>query len=346
MPAPTRAAVPPPRWWDRWRAWMVVTLLLLATLVPAVTDVGPVAPASAATCDGVWVVVDARNLGGSITTRCAPGSPGSGLAALEGAGHAYSFVPRIPGMVCTIDARPEPCNGAPADAYWSYWHAEAGGSWTYATRGAGSRTPPPGGVEGWRFGDGSAPPGAAPPAAAPAPSSGSLGAGDDSAATRDDDGAGAAAGSDRGGASSSGDQEPDRDRDSASGQRDGSSTDAEGPGSDSAPAGSSGDEDGVEGTSEDAGSAPSWRPDAVETGEWADPPQEAAPTPAAPGDGPEDDVARDLPDQDVADSTLAARRRGSGDSSVPVGALVAIGLLTGIGVLTARQRRLRSGGAL
>lgn len=123
-------------------------------------------PASARplSCAGVWVVVDATALGGQVTTRCAPGEPATGLDALTAAGHGYAFVPRNPGMVCTLDGRPQPCNGAPADAYWSYWHAEPGGGWVYATRGAGTRTPVPGGAEGWRFGDGSTPPGTPPPA--------------------------------------------------------------------------------------------------------------------------------------------------------------------------------------
>lgn len=147
-----------------------VTLVLLGGLLPTggpAAVPGPVPAAASERCDGVWVVVDARALGGSLTTRCAPGRPATGLDALVGAGHTYAFVPRFPGMVCTLDTRPDPCNGAPADAYWSYWHAEPGGSWTYATRGAGARTPTPGGAEGWRFGDGGAPPGAAPPAPPP-----------------------------------------------------------------------------------------------------------------------------------------------------------------------------------
>jgi hypothetical protein len=127
----------------------------------------PSAPASAADrCDGVWVVVDATAAGAGTTTRCASGDPATGLAALEGAGHAYGFVPRVPGMVCTIDARPDPCNGAPTDAYWSYWSAEPGGSWVYNSRGAGTRDPKPGQVEGWAFGAG-APPRTAPPSNPP-----------------------------------------------------------------------------------------------------------------------------------------------------------------------------------
>jgi hypothetical protein len=151
----------------------VTTLLVLllvgaASLLPGFAPTPTQVAEAAERCDGVWVVVEAAALGGPNTTRCAPGRPSSGLAALEAAGHRYSFVPRIPGMVCTIDGRPDPCNGAPSDAYWSYWHAEAGGTWTYSTRGAGSRTPPPGSVEGWAFGAGD-PPRTPPPSNAPAP---------------------------------------------------------------------------------------------------------------------------------------------------------------------------------
>lgn len=154
--------------------WLVAAVLALVA-----GTVGLARPAGAADgrCDGVWVVVDARALGGELTTRCAEGDPSSGLEALAATGHSYSFVPRQPGLVCTIDARPDPCNGAPADAYWGYYHAPAGGEWTYAVRGAGNRDPEPGSVEGWAFGDdaepGRRPPtnepdGAAEPTAAPA----------------------------------------------------------------------------------------------------------------------------------------------------------------------------------
>jgi hypothetical protein len=146
---------------------LLAALLLGAASLVGVGVTAP-NPAAAADCDGVWVVVDASRVGGGVTTRCAPGSHGSGLAALQAAGHSYTFVPRVPGMVCTVDGRPDPCNGAPTDAYWSYWHAPAGGSWTYSDRGAGNRQPAKGTVDGWAFGSGQ-PPGAAPPAPAPAP---------------------------------------------------------------------------------------------------------------------------------------------------------------------------------
>jgi hypothetical protein len=148
-------------------------LLIAAAFAVAAAVAGPgVTPdpaAAAGACDGVWVIVEPGPLGGSATQRCAKGRPSTGLAALEAAGHRYTFVPRVPGLVCTIDARPDPCNGAPEDAYWSYWHAAEGAtSWTYSSKGAGNRTPPPGSAEAWRFGSGQAP-STPPPAPEPEP---------------------------------------------------------------------------------------------------------------------------------------------------------------------------------
>jgi len=130
---------------------------------------GGTAAARPASCAGVWVVVDPGPLGGSADLRCAPGDPTSGIAALRAAGHTPVYLPAIPGFVCTIDGRPDPCNGAPAHAYWSYWWAPAGGNWNYATVGAGQRDPAPGEVEGWVFGDGTTPPAVTPPPPEPAP---------------------------------------------------------------------------------------------------------------------------------------------------------------------------------
>jgi hypothetical protein len=111
---------------------------------------------------GVTVVVDFTKLGGKIETACDTKSPANGLDALTGAGFTYSFVPKIPGFVCRIDKLPNPCNGAPASAYWSYWHAKAHGKWISSNKGAGSYKPAPGSVQGWAFGAGKAP-GIAPP---------------------------------------------------------------------------------------------------------------------------------------------------------------------------------------
>jgi hypothetical protein len=135
----------------------------------AATSVGALSLASiaeAAPCGtraGVTIVLEYGDpLGTSV--GCATGDPATGLEALKSAGHRYTFVPRQPGFVCTIDARPDPCNNGPANAYWSYWHAQPGGSWSYGSIGAGSYDPPSGSVEGWAFGSGK-PPSSRPPVA-------------------------------------------------------------------------------------------------------------------------------------------------------------------------------------
>jgi hypothetical protein len=129
-------------------------------------------PARAAGCDGVTVVVDFRGLGGGVRQGCAQGSPASGVAALSAAGFGYTYASRQPGFVCRINAQPgadaDKCvTTSPATAYWPYWHAPAGGAWSYSNQGAATFTPVRGTVEGWAFGAGEQP-GIAPPAA-PAP---------------------------------------------------------------------------------------------------------------------------------------------------------------------------------
>ncbi|WP_460447676.1 hypothetical protein [Angustibacter aerolatus] len=128
-------------------------------------------PAQAAACSGstgVTVVVDFGPLGGT-STRCAAGSPASGIAALKAAGFSIAYVQTQPGFVCRLNGLPtaakDPCRRTPpTSAYWSYWHANRGGSWQYSSTGAGSRRPAAGSVEGWAFGAG-ARPAVAPPAA-------------------------------------------------------------------------------------------------------------------------------------------------------------------------------------
>jgi hypothetical protein len=131
--------------------------VLLAALAFVVTRA---TPASAAACTGrkgVTVVVDFTKLHGKIKVRCDRKRPATGLAALKAAGFTYTFVPRLPGFICTINHRPNPCNGAPARAYWSYWHAKPHGKWHYSSLGAASYHPKSGWVEGWAFGKGKPP---------------------------------------------------------------------------------------------------------------------------------------------------------------------------------------------
>jgi hypothetical protein len=159
-------------------------LALLAVVAGAVLAVPatPVqaAPAQASGCSGVTVVVDFASLGGGDQSRCAPGDPDSGVAALRGAGFAPTRAAQESGyFVCRIDGKPanDPCQRAsPEDAYWSYWRAKPGGSWSFSNEGAGTSDPKPGDVEGWAFGDGDppstpppAPAAASPPAARPSP---------------------------------------------------------------------------------------------------------------------------------------------------------------------------------
>ena len=140
-----------------------MSLAAVAVTASGLVTAGTVAaaPAWAAACTsttkGVTVVVDFTKLGGKVDTACDKSNPSTGLAALTGAGFTYTFVPKYPGWVCTIDKKPNPCNGGPASAYWSYWHATRGGKWIYSQTGAGTYKPKPGTVQGWAFGAGKAP---------------------------------------------------------------------------------------------------------------------------------------------------------------------------------------------
>ena len=130
-------------------------LAVLALLASTFVVTSPAA--SAAPCAGVKVVVDFAALGGGVQTGCTTTDPATGLQALTDASFTYSFVPRQPGFVCRINLLPNPCTAPTTSAYWSYWHATPGGSWTYSTSGAGGYNPAPGTVEGWSFGAGVAP---------------------------------------------------------------------------------------------------------------------------------------------------------------------------------------------
>ncbi|MEU0937725.1 hypothetical protein [Embleya sp. NPDC005971] len=107
--------------------------------------------------NGVTVIVDFHELGGTTIVRCAPGEQATGLAALKNAGIRITGVARWgEAFVCRVEGKPgadsEPCiDTPPASAYWSYWHAPNGGSWTYSQWGVLNRKPPIGSFEGWSF---------------------------------------------------------------------------------------------------------------------------------------------------------------------------------------------------
>jgi hypothetical protein len=147
----------------RFAALLTATTLVVAVGAPTAADGSDEPAAGDAACQGVWLVVDADDLGEGPSVRCAEvDGQTTGLAALDAAGHSVGFVRNQPGMVCTIDGLPDPCNGAPAHAYWAYWWSDGGDTWTYSTEGAGTRIVVPHGAEAWRFGDGSEPPELAP----------------------------------------------------------------------------------------------------------------------------------------------------------------------------------------
>ena len=117
---------------------------------------------------GVTVVVQGDQ---TSQVRCAPGAFDSALDATQAAGFVTEFRPGFPGMVCVIDGLPDPCNGAPATAYWSYWQVKDG-DWAYASVGAGADPAPVDTVFAWAYGSGQAPV-AAPPVPAKATKAGS-----------------------------------------------------------------------------------------------------------------------------------------------------------------------------
>ncbi|TCB97172.1 hypothetical protein E0H26_12880 [Micromonospora zingiberis] len=159
---------------------------LVLALAGASVLVGPVPAAAAGSAGycpdsgGVTVVVDFKELGGGTVVRCAPGDQATGLAALKNAGFQIAGTLRWgEGFICRIEGKPsaseEKCvDTPPASAYWSYWHAPNGGSWTYSDKGVLNRKPPAGSFEGWSFSlnrntDNAPRPGVAPTRPAPPP---------------------------------------------------------------------------------------------------------------------------------------------------------------------------------
>ncbi|WP_425518040.1 hypothetical protein [Polymorphospora rubra] len=142
------------------RAATTLAALLLAGAGATVGAAPAHAAGTAGYCpdaNGVTVIVDFRELGGATIIRCAPGNQATGLAALKNAGIQITGTARWgEGFICRIEGRPgpqsEPCiDTPPASAYWSYWHAPNGGTWSYSQFGVLNRTPPPGSFEGWSF---------------------------------------------------------------------------------------------------------------------------------------------------------------------------------------------------
>jgi hypothetical protein len=140
-------------------------MIALALVAGSVLAPPLAAPASATTngvCQskaGVTVVVDFSAFSSGVTARCVTNATSSttGLKALQDAG----FIPTGTlqydlAFICRIDGKPgnppEDCqNTPPTTAYWSYWYASNGGSWTYSSEGASTHKVKVGGFEGWAF---------------------------------------------------------------------------------------------------------------------------------------------------------------------------------------------------
>ncbi|WP_324649787.1 hypothetical protein [Georgenia sp. H159] len=138
-----------------------MSLLLpgVAGVVLGLTGIAPLSTGAADCTDGVAVVVDLTDVGGEVEVGCAAGDPASGREALEQAG--FTPTDSIPGMICAIDARPDPCPEEFDGSFWSYWAGEDG-QWVAHLEGADSVDPAPGDVEGWRYNDGTTGPGLSP----------------------------------------------------------------------------------------------------------------------------------------------------------------------------------------
>ena len=149
---------------------LVTRLVAAAGLVIAGGLTLPGGAAQAAACTnttGVTVVVD---YGSTSNTYCAADASSAG-AVLDSVTDV-AYVPMYGnGVVCKINSVPsnQTCQRMPpSSAYWAFWHAPRGGSWTYSSSGVADYNPAAGSVIGFAFGSGGAP-SSAPPAAAPAP---------------------------------------------------------------------------------------------------------------------------------------------------------------------------------
>lgn len=120
---------------------------------PLATAVAPSGPCTDG--DGVTVVVDLTDLGGEVEVGCATGA-GTGTEALQAAG--FTDTRDASGMICAVDALPDPCPATFEGSFWSYWFAGEDGTWQTYMEGSDTAVPAAGGVEGWRYSDGSAGP--------------------------------------------------------------------------------------------------------------------------------------------------------------------------------------------
>ncbi|MDP3969653.1 MAG: hypothetical protein Q8Q02_15390 [Nocardioides sp.] len=152
----------------------LVAGVVVGVLTMTAVLIGPLGgPAAAAVCgpsDGVSVVVDARGLGGALSSACATEGGGKvGSEIVSGVGHPIDYVQRDPGFVCRVSGAPasDPCvKTPPVNAYWGlFWSDGKSGTWSYASVGiVGLRIPAGGSIAlAWQSGGERDIPGIAPP---------------------------------------------------------------------------------------------------------------------------------------------------------------------------------------
>jgi hypothetical protein len=151
-------------------------VIAIAGTSPAIVSVIHAAPASAATAvdcsDGMIVAVDFGYWQGDTDAVCDTILPANAAYALVATGfdptpvssYGLDFICQIAAPDGVEYPQGENCSTTPpADAYWSFWYANAGQtSWTYSNVGAMSLQPQAGSIEAWVFGGengGSQPPG-------------------------------------------------------------------------------------------------------------------------------------------------------------------------------------------
>lgn len=113
---------------------------------------------------GVTVSVDFTAFAKPVSTRCATGTPTTGVAALQQAGFTPAGTQQYGlAFVCRINSLPSATAQAcvrtpPATAYWAYYYANAGATtWTYSSTGPLSFKPAQGSVQAWAFGNSAKP---------------------------------------------------------------------------------------------------------------------------------------------------------------------------------------------
>lgn len=151
----------------RW--WGVLVIFTAGMLGIAVAE-----PAQADKAGAHRAGVVVRSGDGSVRTACVTfAEPSiSGLALLERSGldltvqasGGNATVCSIAGEGCRFPTQGCfcQCQGGGPCRYWAYWHLN-GGIWQYASTGAAAYRVPPGGVDGWAWGDGNVNSGAQPP---------------------------------------------------------------------------------------------------------------------------------------------------------------------------------------